>query len=238
MKIIWTLINLTQLVVITLITIISSVIGITLSLFYHKVLLWIGRYIWGPILCNIVGAKIEVIGINNIKKFNSYIFTANHQSFLDIPILFSTSRRNLYFVAKKELLNMPFIGQAIWVSKMIFIDRSNREKAMASMKKAGELILNGKNVITFPEGTRSIDGTVKIFKRGSFIIAIESNIPIVPVAIKGVSQVWPGKSYKFRPGKVKIIYGEPIYPSDSTCNTAEELAEYVRQKVIEMLKKN
>jgi 1-acyl-sn-glycerol-3-phosphate acyltransferase len=238
MKIIWKLINSLQLTAIVLITIVSSVIGIVLSLFYYKVLLWIGRFIWGPAICFIVGAKVKVIGIENIKKTKSYIFTANHQSFLDIPILFSTANRNLYFVAKKELLKMPFIGQAIWVSKMIFIDRSNREKAMISMKKAGELILNGKNVITFPEGTRSVDGTVKTFKRGSFIIAMESNIPIVPVAIKGASLIWPGKSYKFRPGKTTIIYGEAILPSESKCKTPEELAEYVRLKVVEMLGKN
>jgi 1-acyl-sn-glycerol-3-phosphate acyltransferase len=236
MKIIWPIINFIQLILIAVVTIVLSLVGTILSLFYHKVLLWIGRFIWGPTICAIVGTKVQVIKIGEIKNSNSYIYTANHQSFLDIPILFSTANRNLYFVAKKELLKMPFIGQAIWASKMIFIDRSNREKAMSSMKKAGELILSGKNVITFPEGTRSTDSSIKTFKRGSFIIAMESNIPIVPVAIKGASEVWPGKTYKFRPGKVTIIYGEPIIPSESSCKTPEDLAEHIRIKVIEMIK--
>ena len=118
---------------------------------------------------------------------------------------------------------------------MIFIDRTNREKAMQSMKKAGTLIKNGRNVITFPEGTRSSDGKLNLFKRGSFIIAKNSNIKIVPVAIKGTLEVNPPNSFKLRSNEIVVNFGTPIDPLDYPDLSPEQLASLTQKQVSTLL---
>lgn len=97
------------------------------------------------------------------------------------------------------------------------------------------MILGGKDVITFPEGTRSKDGRVGAFRRGTFIIALSEDISIVPVAIKGAKEVWPGKTFCFRPGRIEVTFGTPFRPSNIGVSNPEELAEYTRKKVVELL---
>jgi 1-acyl-sn-glycerol-3-phosphate acyltransferase len=141
---------------------------------------------------------------------------------------------NIHFAAKKELKKMPFVGWYMMLTKMIFIDRSNRNKAYESLKKAGELIRKGKSVITFPEGTRAGGESITLFKQGSFQLALEAQVPIIPVRIKGAEKVWPAQSMKFIPGEVKIIYGEPILPATYKNMEVKELANFVQTKVEEL----
>ena len=191
---------------------------------------------WSWVIMAVVGIRLKVNGKERIPKEGGKIFVANHESHFDIPVLFASIPEPVYFIAKKELKKVPFMGWYMALLGMIFIDRSNREKAMVSMKAAGQLIKKGQSVISFPEGTRSKDGIVKIFKRGSFIIAKESNVTIVPIAISGTWEVLaPGKA-KIRPGKVKAIIGDPIAPSDHPDKTPEQLAAFVRERVVELEK--
>ena len=117
---------------------------------------------------------------------------------------------------------------------MIFIDRGNKEKAFESMRKAGQLIKDGRNVISFPEGTRNTDGKMKIFKRGSFIMAKAGNISIVPIAIKGAREVLPSEKMRLRPGVIKVKIGKPISGDQFTKDDVDLFANYVRDKVVEM----
>ncbi|MFZ6052383.1 lysophospholipid acyltransferase family protein [Halocola ammonii] len=189
---------------------------------------------WSAVIMAVVGIRLKVFGKENVPKTGGKIFVANHESHFDIPVLFASIPEPVYFIAKKELKKVPFMGWYMALLGMIFIDRSNREKAMKSMKKAGKLIKDGRSVISFPEGTRSKDGVIKMFKRGSFIIAKESNVPIVPIAVSGTWEVLaPGKS-KIRPGKVKVKIGHPILPQDHPEMSPEQLAAHVRQTVIKL----
>ena len=148
--------------------------------------------------------------------------------------MFIASPTFLYFIAKNELKKMPFIGWAIWASGMVFIDRSDRNKAMRSMREAGEKAKHQKkNIVSFPEGTRS-DGEMTQFKRGTFIIASQTNLDIIPTAIAGTNRIWPGNMWPIRPGIIKVKFGEPISPADHTDKTPEEFADYVQKIVADM----
>ena len=167
----------------------------------------------------------------NVDPSATSIYISNHQSFLDIPATFGAIPVNLHFVAKQEIRKMPFIGWYMMATGMIFIDRSNREKSMQSLKKAGELIRKGKNVIMFPEGTRSRTGEIRRFKKGGFLLARESGVALVPVYVKNTGNVWPANKFLFIPGKIEVRIGKPIPPSEFDGMRLEDMAEKVRQAV-------
>ena len=137
--------------------------------------------------------------------------------------------RPIFFIAKKEIKQIPFLGWYMTIAGMIFLDRSNHENAMRSMRNAGNEIKKGKNIISFPEGTRSKTNQIGLFKRGSFIIAKEGNIPIVPVAIKGSNQINPSGTLILRKGTIKTKIGKPIYLRDE--ETTESFAKRTRKEV-------
>jgi 1-acyl-sn-glycerol-3-phosphate acyltransferase len=119
---------------------------------------------------------------------------------------------------------MAFIGH-------IFVDRKNREKAAESLRMAADKIRNGRNVISFPEGTRTKTGELMMFKRGSFIIAKEGKIPIQPVAVIGSREILPSGGWMIRRGVIKISIG-PAIEADAFENwSVEELSEEARKRV-------
>jgi 1-acyl-sn-glycerol-3-phosphate acyltransferase len=120
----------------------------------------------------------------------------------------------------------------------IFVDRKNREKAMISMRKAAQIIAAGKNVITFPEGTRSKDGKLAIFKRGTFIIAKEGRIDIMPIAVVNADKILPRDSFRIQPGTIEVRIGQRIKAEEFQHMNAEQTAEYVRAKVAALMLKS
>lgn len=204
-------------------------------LFNEKVFGWIEKYIWAPIVLLICGSWIQKEGVENIPKDRNFLFACNHESLMDIPALFMASPTFLYFISKKELAKVPFVGWAIWGAGMIFIDRSNKDKAMSSMKEAGEKAKSqGKNVVSFPEGSRSKTGEINVFKRGTFIISKKAKVDIIPCAVKGTREILPAGKYSIRPGIAKVKFGKPILVKDHLDKTAEEYAIFVRQEVIRL----
>jgi len=192
---------------------ISSSLILMILTFNRKVPVIMARTMWSPgILWGAGVRNIKVTGLDNIDKKKSYIFVSNHQSHLDIPSIIRSVPVNFYFIAKKELKWVPFLGQYVWATGMIFIDRSNRKKAIQSLDKAGKLIKKGKSVLAFPEGTRSLDGKLQRFKKGPFMLAIQHEIEIVPIAVEDTHKVLPSKSWKFTPHTVKVSVGKPIHP--------------------------
>ena len=189
--------------------------------------------------CILAGANIQIMNRERIDNLDEHvIFCSNHQSNYDIIAIYRSAVNPIYFIAKKELKKLPFIGWYISTIGMIFIDRSNREKAMESMKEAGRLIKSGKDVITFPEGTRSRTGELQMFKRGSFIIAKTSNIKIIPVGIAGSYKINPPKSFQLRPGKITVNFGEPINPENYSNYSPEKLANLTKEKVAQLIEES
>ncbi|MFY0600001.1 MAG: 1-acyl-sn-glycerol-3-phosphate acyltransferase [Cyclobacteriaceae bacterium] len=156
------------------------------------------------------GVKLAVEGGDDLDDDESYVFVCNHLSTLDIPALFRAIPHNLHFVAKKELKWVPFIGWYMFANGMIFVDRSNRKKAIASLDRAGKLIKKGKDVLMFPEGTRSKSGEMAEFKKGPFMLATKADIAVVPVSIQGTEKVLPASHFELKPGKVLVRIGKPM----------------------------
>lgn len=157
------------------------------------------------------------------------IFMSNHESQMDPPILVAALPLPAVYIAKQELKYVPFIGWAAWVAGVIFIDRGDRERAIRSIHAAAMEIRGGKNVVIFPEGTRSRTGQMLPFKKGGFALAQEAGVPIIPMATVGGFQVLPAGSLRFRPGRYTVLMGEPVDPSDYP--SRESLMKEVRGRI-------
>ena len=184
---------------------------------------------WTYFTINIIGMEIEVEGFENIPD-KTCVFMGNHQSILDIPVMRYSTQRTLDFVAKKELAKAPLIGYWITHVKSVTIDRDNIREGMKAINQAVNNIKDGYNFTIFPEGTRSKDGKIHEFKRGSIKIASKSKAPIIPVAIKGTSACFED-SKEFVPGKVKVIFGEAIETENISKEVERELMLRVEESV-------
>lgn len=189
---------------------ISSAIVYRLFSGSPKTPVWWAHSWWAPGTLWLAGVKLEVEGLEQIDFSKPYVFVSNHQSFIDIPCVVKALPTRLHFVGKKELKKFPFIGQYMVAMGMIFIDRSNVNRAIESLKQAGKLVKNGKSVIAFPEGTRTKDGSVGPFKKGTFLLAAEAGVQIVPIRIEGARKVWPAERVYISPGKIRVSIGKPI----------------------------
>lgn len=159
----------------------------------------------------------------------SVIFMSNHESQLDPPVLVAALPVPAVYIAKQELKYVPFIGWAGWAAGVIFIDRGDRERAIQSIHAAAQQIRGGKNVVIFPEGTRSRTGEMLPFKKGGFALAIDAGVPIIPLATVGGFQVLPVGRVKVRPGTYTLRVGEPVHPADFL--DRETLMKEVRQRI-------
>ena len=190
---------------------------------------------WTYFTINIIGMEIEVEGFENIPD-KTCVFMGNHQSILDIPVMRYSTQRTLDFVAKKELAKAPLIGYWITHVKSVTIDRDNVREGMKAINQAVNNIKDGYNFTIFPEGTRSKDGKIHEFKKGSVKIATKSKAPIVPVAIKGTSACFED-SKEFVPGKVKVIFGEAIETENISKEVERELMLRVEESVRSLYEK-
>jgi 1-acyl-sn-glycerol-3-phosphate acyltransferase len=166
---------------------------------------------WNLYVLGIGGVKVRVVGREKLDKAERYVFISNHQSALDIPIIYIGIGEQISFIAKKELFMIPIFGWAMWAVGHISIDRGNARKAHASIAKAVRRLNREKvSLVLFPEGTRSKDGKVLGFKTASFTLALQAGVKLVPVAIKGAIDRLPPKSKRIVPGEVVLEIGDPI----------------------------
>ena len=228
------LLNVFQILGLWVWTVISATIGfIILPFVGQKRGIYISSQIWSTVILWIGGIKLKVNGLDNVSMDQPFIYASNHESSFDIPVLFKVMPIPLFFLAKAELKRIPLFGWFVSAVGMVFIERTNHERAMESLKKAGTEIKKGKNIISFPEGTRSRDGQMLMFKRGTFILAIENKIDVIPVAISGSFEVNP-PGYKLRSGIITVDIGSPISVLEYTENEADVLATKVEREVRKM----
>lgn len=165
---------------------------------------------WARGLIRGTGLRVSVSGLEHLQPGQSYVFASNHISFVDIWVLFACLPGSARFVAKKELLSVPFFGQAIRASGQIPIDRHNPRDAFAAYDEAGRAIRGGLSAIVFAEGTRSRDGTLRDFKKGPFVLAIAAGVPVVPVRISGSREALPPGGWWVRAAPVTVRIAEPV----------------------------
>ena len=230
-----------QVFLIILWTAICGLLGIVLMLITWNgqwVHYFEGRYLFCPPVLFLARVKLKVTGLENLDTKKPCIYVSNHVSHLDVVAIARAIPLGLFYIGKKELKKVPVLGQYMYLIGHIFIDRKNREKAMASMRKAAQLINQGKNVITFPEGTRTRDGKTAIFKRGTFIIAKEGSIDIQPIAVVNADKILPRDSFIIKPGTIEVRVGKRISTNEIEDLNAEAAAEYVRKRVMALLESN
>ena len=208
--------------------------ALLVSIFSRNLPLVMARHLWGPGLVWGAGARMEVSPLPVLDPQGPYVFIMNHQSMFDIPVAFSYLPVNLRFVAKKVLKSIPFLGWYMWRTGMVFVDRSQRSQALASLQKAGKQVRDGATILAYPEGTRSVDGHILPFKKGPFVVAIEAGVPIVPVAIEGSHKLLPRGGFNLRPGPVRLAIGTPIPTTGLRHGDVEALIKQVRDAVIDL----
>lgn len=235
MKYILLLITIVQALLILIWTAFCGIIGIVFILLTQQrraIMLLLEHYVWSPFVCAVSLVRVKVTGLENLDRKGKYIFVANHASLFDIAAVCRACPVALFYIAKIELKKIPIMGHYMTISGMIFIDRKNKEKAMESMRRAGESIKAGRNVISFPEGTRSKSGEVGVFKRGSFIIAKDNQIGIVPITIKGTEKILPNGTFKLQSGTVHVHFNPIIHPQAFKEMEVDQIAELARNSII------
>ncbi len=213
----------------------SSVIATSVSTFRpFGRLMYIFEKFWAKTLLLFTGAKIRVTGLEHIRPGRPYIFVSNHQSLFDIPLMMGYIPRQIRMIHKKELLWAPFLGFTLLVMRFISIDRGNRDKAIISLQKAAEKIRRGVNIVIFAEGTRSLDGEISPFKKGAFLLAINSHVDIIPVTISGTINImhkYGGLTNVGFRRPVEMILDAPISTDGLTAEQRDELRLKVEQAV-------
>jgi len=188
--------------------------------------------IWATMLLKITNVQVSVLGTEYISTERPQIFMSNHQSDFDIFIVLAYLPVQFRWLAKKELFRIPVFGKAMKNAGYIEIDRQNHERAMQNLAEASRKIREGKSVMSFPEGTRSVDGTIKAFKKGMFHLALKAGVPIVPITIIGTSEIMPKRSLKINPGRITMIIDRPIDVTAYSEDSRSELTERVRSVIM------
>ncbi|HOQ72530.1 MAG: lysophospholipid acyltransferase family protein [Smithellaceae bacterium] len=184
--------------------------------------------IWARLNGYLTPIRVKVTGRENIDQTQSYVIVANHQSQYDIFVLYGWLGIDFKWVMKQELRKVPGIGIGCEKVGHIFIDRSNHEKALASLRAAKEKIVNGTSVIFFPEGTRSRDGSLGVFKKGAFKMAVDLRLPILPITIVGTRDILPTDSVDLFPGRARMIIHKPIDTGGYKDDNLDELVDRAR----------
>lgn len=185
---------------------------------------------WSRIMLWAAGVKVTVHGAEKLVEGEPHIFVSNHLSWFDIPSLAGYLPR-YKFVAKASLFKIPVFGPAIRAVGMIPIERENRKAAFESLQVAADKIKEGNSVVIYPEGTRGTGYPMRPFKKGPFVLAIASGVPVVPVLLHGTLEVFGKNSKSVRPGPVDIHLLEPIPTAGLSYGDREKLANDVRDRM-------
>ena len=190
--------------------------------------------IWGKTLSFIFNIKLVVKGKHNLQNRN-YVFVSNHASLIDIPLLLIAVNRYTVFIAKSELSKIPIFKSILDRAGFIFVDRKNNDSAVKSMNNLMEDIKKiPRSVAIFPEGTRTSDGNLLPFKKGAAIFAINTDIPVVPVAISGTYSWSKKKLFDISQSVINFEFGEPITTENYSFDDRDYLTEKIKTNIKNM----
>lgn len=186
---------------------------------------------WARFVIRLAGGTVMVHGLENVPRNTPVVFIGNHQSYLDIPILLGFIDVKKAFIAKIELLSIP--GLAGWMKLMqcTFLDRKNMRQSVQAIQEAVQTVRDGHPLVIFPEGTRSRGNTVGEFKAGSFKLALQAGVPIVPFTLDGSWRLFEEKG-KIQNSHVRLTIHPPIPTADLSREEAAALPAKVRDVVI------
>ena len=180
----------------------------------------------------ILGIRIETSGLENVEPGRPYIFMANHASFLDGPLLVTVIPRNVRVILKKSVFDIPVLGWAMLHVGFVPVDRKASGGGKKSIETAVHLIKKKEySFLVFPEGTRTLDGSLGKFRRGGFFLALAAGVPILPVTLRGTFELMPKGSFGARPGRVSVTFHPPIPVEGYASANMEELVEKTRDAI-------
>jgi 1-acyl-sn-glycerol-3-phosphate acyltransferase len=187
---------------------------------------------WARTSLFVAGAPVTVIGRENLLPVA--VYTSNHTSFMDTPLVFSGLPFQFRILAKQSLWKWPFIGWHLNRSGQIPVDEESGSGSVAGLNRAIRVLKSDMPLFIFPEGGRTKDGQVQPFMRGPAYIAIRARVPLVPMALIGTYELLPIHTHHFRPRPVKLVVGKPIDPSGYTIRQADELTTRLRNEILHL----
>ena len=213
-------------------TLVLGILAIIISFFSRtgNIVHLIAR-IWGRGILFVSRIRVSVQGLAQVDPLRSYIYMSNHQSNFDIPVLLAHLPVQFRWLAKEELFKIPIFSRAMRGAGYVRIDRFNREAAIESLKEAAAKMKNGVSIMIFPEGTRSRDGDIRPFKKGGFVMAVDTGVPIVPVIVQGTWPIMAKSSWRINSGEVSLLIEKPIDTTGYTRETKDDLIETVRSVI-------
>jgi 1-acyl-sn-glycerol-3-phosphate acyltransferase len=171
---------------------------------------------------------VHVSGRENIQKGRSYVIISNHQSLYDIFLIYGWLGIDIKWIMKKELARIPGIGIGSKKVGHIFLDRSNPRVALESLNEAKRKLVNGTSVVIFPEGTRSKTGEITTFKKGAFKLALDLELPILPITLSGTKDILPTGTLDVKPGRARMVIHKPIEIHRHTEESLKDLLSHAR----------
>jgi 1-acyl-sn-glycerol-3-phosphate acyltransferase len=182
---------------------------------------------WAHDLIVASGIEVHVVGREHLEGLGPCVYCSNHSSFIDPGALLEALPGSVRFVAKRELFRVPGFGTALRLSGQIALDRTDKDAAVDALSGATQAIREGKSAAIFVEGTRSRDGVLQPFKKGAFVLAIEAQVPVVPVYIAGARELMPKGGIVPDPGPVEVRIGTPIPTAGLTYDDRDGLRDRV-----------
>jgi len=188
---------------------------------------------WSWLILKTTGVRVTIEGLDRVTPGTTYVFVSNHQSIYDTPVIFASLPYQLRIIAKESLARFPVLGWHLRRGGHLFVDRKHPDR-VGILNRWRALVSEGLSLIIYAEGGRSLDGHVARFKGGSFLLAIEAGLPVVPVAVIGTRKVMPKNRLQTEPGDVTIVVHDPIQPpaiAAPTPHDAKAFAERVHDIV-------
>ena len=186
------------------------------------------------VVCWICLIPVKVIDRNKyVKKDQNYIFVANHQGLFDVLVMYGYIEKNFKWMMKESLRKVPFLGKACADTDHIFVDRTTPQKDI--LRKALNILKSGKSMSIFPEGTRCRDGKLGRFKKGAFVVANMSQLPVVPVAIQGSYKIMPPGSIFLHWSPITLTFHAPIMSESRSSENVEYLMTKSREVIAKTL---
>jgi 1-acyl-sn-glycerol-3-phosphate acyltransferase len=215
--------------IIALATLIGAVLSIIVALLVSQRLA--NLYVavpWCHVVAWLAPVRVKVLGKEHVDPNQSYVVVANHQSQFDIPVIYGFCGLDLRWVMKAELSKVPFIASGCRAIGHIFVDRSDPDQAHAAINKAVDRLKPGTGILFFAEGTRSRTGKLLNFKKGAFRVAIDQQLPVLPMTLEGTRDVLPAGSKRIQPGTVTLRIHPPVETRGMNTNDLRELRDQVR----------
>jgi len=186
---------------------------------------------WARIFCTIVPIRVRIQGRQHYNPLSSYVVVANHKSMVDIPVLHGFTGLTIKWVMKMELKKIPVFGTACSFLGCIYVDRSRGQAALESIEAAKNSLSDKASILFFAEGTRSRGKALLPFKKGAFVFAMASGLPVLPVTIKNSEQILPSDTLDLMPGTVDLIIHPPVHIPDCSKAELNEKIDRIHQTV-------